>query len=302
MNMMKLILICLTLLAFSAHSLSAKSVLDPSHRDQPQGLSEPNELKTLGTYVIPQNGDKSIPELFFKNQAGETVKLSDYFEDDIPVVLNMIYIHCPKLCTEVLNGTTRALQSLSLSPGKNYRILTVSFNPEEGNNHGLAASLRANYVDAFRAKDKHGRRDFNDKAWDVLVEQSANDANYKGNAYLLCNMLDFQYAYNDNSGLFEHASMTVFISPKGKITRYLYGTQYSAKDMKLAIMEASKGNKELSAVENFISWCYSYDPKSKGYTPAVLKIMTCAAGLSILMFASFMFVMWRKEHRNGSIK
>ena len=95
--------------------------------------------------------------------------------------------------------------------------------------------------------------------------------------------------------------MTMFLSPQGKVTRYLYGTTYQPKDIKLAIMEASEG-KTGSGMEKFISWCYKYDPKSNGYTPAVMRIMTIVAAISALIFGSIMFKMWRKEVRRGSIK
>ena len=278
--------------------LSAGSALDPALQ-KPIGLKAPDESKTLETSVLPS---PTMPELIFKNQAGKEIRLSDCFDGKRPVVLNMVYLGCPRLCTEVLNGAVDSLQKLSLTAGEDYRILTVSFDPREGGKgYALAASKRQSYLEDFAKDDVHGPRKLKPDAWTLLVERHSGEIHDKGDAHKLAQALDFNYMYNDKKDMYEHPSMTIVLTPDGKISRYLYGTKYQAKNMKLAIMEASEG-KVGSSVEKLISWCYRYDPSSNGFTPNVLKLLSVAAGVSLLIFGGFMFKMWRNEFRRGSVK
>jgi len=298
------LLLILCSLGLSVGVLHAGSAFDPALK-KPVGLEAPDESKTLGTYIVPTKDSPKVPDLFFMNETGKIVRLSDFFDGTKPVVLNMVYIRCPFLCTEVLNGAVESMQKLTLTPGKDYKVLTVSFDPNEGGKYAFAASKKSSYIESFVANDKHGPRNLSDDAWSFFIEKEEaeedGDRNKECDSKTLAEMLDFDYKFNEEKGMYEHPSMTIVLTPDGKISRYLYGTRYQAKDFKLAIIEAGKG-KVGSSVERLISWCYRYDPKTNGYTPAVLRILSVTAAASLLLFGGFMFKMWRREIRNGSIK
>src|SRR5262245_3588341 len=88
-----------------------------------------NVLRDVG---IDQRLDSQLPlELTFRDESDRAIKLGDYF-DSQPVVLVLAYYRCPMLCTQVLNGLVKSMREMNLQLGKQYRVLTVSFDPSEG--------------------------------------------------------------------------------------------------------------------------------------------------------------------------
>ena len=200
------------------------------------------------------------------DEYGKPVKLSD-LTSGRPIVLTLVYYRCPGICSPLLTGLTKTVDIADITPGKDYILITVSFDPTE--TYTTAAEKKKNYFELLKNK-KLGNDD-----WRFLTADSATIA-------LLTDAVGFRYIKKDND--YVHSAVVTLLSPTGKITRYLYGTNFLPLDLKLGIMEASEG-KVGTTISKVVSLCYSYDPEGKQYVLDVTRI----AGSGIL-FILFVFV------------
>jgi protein SCO1/2 len=208
--------------------------------------------------------------------------LREYFGRK-PVVLAPVYYECPMLCTQILNGLVSALKPLDLEPHREFEVIAFSFAPKEGPE--LALAKKNNHVQRYgRAHTGAG--------WHFLTGDQANiDA--------LMDQIGFRYAWDEKSQQWAHASTLVVLTPDGKISRYLYGVDYSPRDLKFALIDASKGRIG-SAVEQVLLFCYHYDPTTGKYTPVALFSMRVLAGAMVLGLGTFLIVMFRRDARRSS--
>lgn len=215
--------------------------------------------------------------LSFTNEEGERVQLEDYIRGDIPVVLAPVYYSCPGLCTAVLNGITKLIEDLDLELGKDYRIVNVSFDPE---NTPLMAKLkRTNYADELKNSEAAV------KHWHFLTGESSGIDPL---------MTDIGFRYKKLEDQYSHASVLVLITPNGKINRYIYGVSYPAKDVRLALIEAAQG-KIGNTFDQIIIYCFRFDPRAGKYVPVAWKIMRIGALLSLLVLVAVGGFLWRGE-------
>jgi len=226
---------------------------------------------------IDQKPGRQIPlELPFRNEEGKTVHLGDYFGKR-PAVLALVYYECPMLCGQVLDGLLGGLKALSLEPGRQFDILTISFNAKE--NSQLAARKKASYVKRYgRAGGAAG--------WHFLTgDQDAIDR--------LTEAAGFRYAYDPSSRQFAHASGIMVLTPEGKISRYLLGIEYEPRDLKLALLEASRGRIG-STADRLLLYCYQYDPASGKYGPVIMRIVRVSSIGTILALGGLMLLLRRR--------
>jgi len=219
--------------------------------------------------------------LVFKDEEGRTVKLSDYFGKK-PVVLNLMYFQCPMLCGMAIEGLLRSLRALSFDAGKEFDVLTVSFDPREGPK--LAKEKRTNVL------AQYGRPSA-EKGWHFLT---GDEASIKA----LTSAVGFRYVWDESQKQFAHATGIVLLTPQGMISRYFFGIEYSTKDLRLGLMD-STSEKIGNLADNLLLLCYHYDPKSGRYTPAITKILQGGAALTLLGLVSFVVVMLRRERRGS---
>lgn len=232
---------------------------------------------------IEQKMGSQIPlDLTFRDEAGKTVALRRYFKDK-PVVLVMAYYECPMLCTVVLNELTRVMKSEKrYSIGKDYEVITVSISPTE--TPELAAKKKENYVNSYqRAGGKSG--------WHFLV---GDEADIKQ----LADSVGFNYVYDPKTKQYAHSAGVMILTPEGKLARYLLGIDYTAKDLRFALIESSK-NKIGNPVEQVILYCYQYDPSTGRYGLVIMRVVQLAGILTVLSLGTFIFMMVRAErHRS----
>jgi protein SCO1/2 len=198
-----------------------------------------------------------------RDENGQEVKLGQYFGKR-PVVLSLVYYSCPMLCTQVLNGMVGAFKTLSFVPGEQYEVITVSFDPRE--TAALASAKKATYVNYL----PESRRAAANNGWHFLT---ADEANIKR----LTEAVGFRYHWDEATNQFAHASGIMVLTPEGKLAQYYYGIEYSAKDLRLGLVEAS-ANRIGSPVDQLLLYCYHYDP-STGKYGAVVMNMVRAAGI-----------------------
>jgi protein SCO1/2 len=231
---------------------------------------------------IDQNLNAQIPlELTFKDETGQTVRLGNYFRQK-PVVLALVYYECPMLCNMVLNGLTTSMEHITLDLGRDYDVVTVSFNPRE--TWQLAAAKKANYVEKYKGKGTV-------EGWHFLTGQEENIKR-------LADAAGFHYKYDPISKQFAHASGIMVITPEGRIARYFYGIEYKPRDFRLGLVEASQ-HKIGSPVDAFMLFCYHYDPMTGKYGLVIANVTRVLGSATVIGLGMLLFVLIRRDrHRN----
>jgi protein SCO1/2 len=249
----------------------------------PPANMRPPGLKHVG---IEQHLNEQIPpDLTFRDETGKAVRLGDYFGKK-PIILNLVYYQCPMLCGEVLSGLESALRVLKFDVGKEFDVLTVSFNPKE--TPEMATAKKAEFL------KRYGRPGAAD-GWHFLTgPQPSIDA--------LTSAAGFQYEYDAKTDQYAHATAIMVLTPEGKIAQYYYGVEFAPKDLRLGLIQASQ-NKIGNLVDEVLLYCYHYDPDAGKYGAIVSRILKLAAGATILMLGTFLIVMFRigsiANHRAG---
>lgn len=214
--------------------------------------------------VVEHLGNTLPMDLVFNNEQGENVRLGDMI--DKPTIITLVYFDCPGLCSPLLDGVSEVMEQMDLELGKDYDVLTVSFNTKDTPER--AVEKKQNFLKK-RSKE-------NAEHWIYLTGDSANIAR-------LVNAVGFKYKKAGNDWI--HAAVITVVSPKGKITRYLYGTHFLPFDVKMAIGEAAKGIPR-PTINRVLEFCFSYDPAGRRYVLDVTKV----SGIIILFIGLVVFV------------
>jgi protein SCO1/2 len=235
----------------------------------------PAALRDIG---FDQRLGETVPlDVVLKDEAGRPVRLGDYFRGR-PVALSLVYYECPMLCTVTLNGLTGALSALSFEPGREFEMVTVSFDSREG--PALAAAKKAVYLKRYGRPGAEG-------GWHFLTgDRDALQA--------LTRAVGFRYAWDEATGQFAHPSGLVVLMPDGRIARYLYGVEHTPRDLRLAIVEASE-RKVGTAADQAVLYCYRYDPMTGKYGLVVMRLVRAAGVATVLGLGGFIFMMRRRE-------
>jgi protein SCO1/2 len=236
----------------------------------------PALLRSVG---IDQKMGAQVPvDLPFIDESGRTVTLSQYLGK--PVILALVYYQCPSLCNMVLNGVLRSVKSIAMTAGEQYEIVAVSFDPRE--TWEMAAAKKVSYVRGYN-------RDGADHGWHFLTGPEASSK-------LLADAVGFRYAYDAVNNQFAHGSAIMLLTPEGRVTRYFYGIDYPARDVRLGIVEASD-RRIGSAVDAVMLYCYHYDPSNGRYGMVIMNVLRVAGFATVAALASFMTIMFRRDFK-----
>jgi protein SCO1/2 len=240
----------------------------------PPANVRPPGLKNVG---IEQKLDAQVPlDLAFRDETGKPVRLSDYFGRK-PVVLNLVYYQCPMLCSEVLAGLTGALRVLKFDVGKDFNVLTVSFDPKD--TPELAAAKKAEYI-------KRYKRPGAEQGWHFLSGSQESIA-------ALTDAVGFQYQYDAKTGQFAHATAIMVLTPEGKVSQYYYGVEFAPKDLRLGLVQASD-HKIGNLVDAVLLYCYHYDPATGKYGAVITRILRLSGAATILVMGVTIIVLFRR--------
>lgn len=240
----------------------------------------PKELQNVG---LDEKFGKTVPsDLIFIDESGTSVRLGSFFDDERPVLLNFVYHDCPMLCDLVVDGLILAVSRMSWVPGREFEIITVSFNPAEGPQQSAEAKRHALH--------RLGNADAA-AGWHFLTgDQSAIDA--------LTDAVGFRYHWVDEQQDFAHPSVLTFLSGEGIVSRYLYGVRYAPRDVRTALVEASDG-KVGSAMDQVMLYCFQYDPDANSYVLHALSVMKLGGLLTVIVLGSILATFWRRESRRS---
>ena len=270
------------LIAFVAALALAASTR--TYAQNPGNLVEPGDPTSarpgiLSRIAIDQRIGHQVPsDIPFVDENGRDVMLGDYFGKR-PVVLALVYYECPMLCTQVLNGLVSALGVLKFEAGREFDVVAVSFNPKEG--PGLASQKKAAYLERYgRPQSAAG--------WHFLTGSQASIDR-------LTDAVGFRYEYDEKIGQFAHGAAIEVLTPKGAIAKYFYGIEYSPRDLRLGLIEASD-ERIGSVVDDVLLFCYHYDPSSGKYGTSILRMVRAGGVLTVLAFAIFLTLSLRRDH------
>ena len=247
------------------------------------GLADTSATKpTLpGNVAIAQHLDAQLPlDVMLRDESGRVVRLGDYFHRGRPVVLNFVYYNCPMLCPMVLEGMTSTLTELTFDAGKEFDIVTISIDPRDTPQQ--AAEKKEKYVKRY---GRFGAA----SGWHFLTGPESAIRKITGAA-------GFQYAYDIASNQFAHGTVLLVTTADGRLSRYLFGFEYKARDLRLALVEASQGRIG-GAAEQVLLLCFHYDPATGKYSRSAMNVVRAGGVATVAGLASFIFIMIRKERQ-----
>lgn len=273
-------LVCLLLVACCLLPAAARAQYGrPPQSSMPVG-GKPEVLKEVG---IEQRLNDQVPlDIALRDEAGREVRLGDYFKAGRPVVLSLVYYECPMMCNEILNGQVGMMEALAFNAGREFEAVTVSFDARE--TPEVAARKKQTYV------KRYGRPGA-DAGWHFLTGP-------KESVDRLTRAVGFNYRWDEQSQQFAHASALMVLTPGGKLSHYFYGIEFSPKDVRLSLVEASAG-KIGSPVDQLLLYCYHYDPTTGKYGPVIMNVLRVLGVATVAGVVALVLVLRRRTRGRG---
>lgn len=215
----------------------------------------------------------------FRDEHSAPVELGSFFEGK-PVILTLAYYQCPNLCTLVLNGILQTAQELKLNAGEDYQIVVVSIDPHDL--PALAAAKKQSYIERYRRAGASN-------GWHFLVGDREAIAQ-------VADAVGYRFAYDEETRQFAHPSTIVVLTPEGKISRYFPGIEYPAREVRLALGEASH-ERVGSLADRIFLLCFHYNAQTGKYGVLISRMMQVAGIGSALALALYIAVMAGHDRR-----
>jgi protein SCO1/2 len=254
--------------------------------NQPRAATPASELPLqVKDVTFEQRLNETLPlDATFTDESGRAVQLGDYFTSGKPVVLAFVYYQCPMLCTQVMNGISSSLKAVPFTPGQDFDVVLVSFDPRE--TPAMAAKKKQEHIAYWDAQATAG-------AWHFLTGDEWNIRRVTSSA-------GFNYRWDEPSAQFAHVSGVLVVTPDGRLSRYFYGVEYSPKELRMALVESGQG-KIGSAIDQLLLYCYHYDPAAGRYGVVVMNLVRLGGVVTVAMMAGFILLMRRKDHSRGAV-
>ncbi len=234
----------------------------------------------LRDVAFDQHLDAQIPsDLSFRDEKGRVVHLRDYFGQR-PLVLALVYYDCPMLCTQVLNGLVANLRMLSFDAGRQFDVITVSFDPRE--KPPLAAAKKVTYLERYARPGAA-------EGWHFLTGDAEEIKR-------LTQTVGFRYVYDEGTGQFAHPAGVMVLTPDGRISHYFFGIDFPARDLRLALVDASAGRIG-SRVDQLLLYCYHYNPATGKYGLVTMRLVRLGGVATVTAMAAMILILRRRERR-----
>jgi protein SCO1/2 len=238
-----------------------------------------------GVEIRERLGERVPLDAAFTGADGRPVRLGSLLGRGRPVILALVYYRCPMLCGLVLSGLARGMREMGLPLGQAYDAVAVSFDPRE--NSALAAERQRGWLQAVGRPDGAA-------SWAFLTGQEPE-------IRALADAVGFRYAWDERTGQFAHAAAVFVLTPEGRVSRYLYGIEFPARDLRLAVVEAGQGRVGTS-LDRLLLTCFRYDASSRRYQPYVVGFIRIAALAVLGGLAVTLAVFWRREVKRGTVR
>jgi len=239
----------------------------------------PPVLQKVG---IDQKLSAQVPlDVPFQNAQGETVTLRQYLHGgNRPVVLSLVYYNCPMLCPRGLDALSNSLGLMTLDPGKDYQVITVSFDPRD--TPQTSAHQKQMQVQKLN-------RNGAEQAWHFLTGSESS-------IQQLTQSVGFRYQWDPQSKQFAHATALILLTPQGKVSKYFYGIDYSPTDLRLGLVQAS-GEKIGSFVDPILLFCCEYNPMTGRYDLLISRVLALCAAITVLLLGGLVIFMFRFDRK-----
>jgi protein SCO1/2 len=263
----------------AAPALSAQTI---QLADQPGTPANAGVPALAGVGIDQSKLDNQIPlTLPFVDEAGHDVTLGQYFGKR-PVVLALVYFNCPMLCSLVQNALAGSMAILKMNAGTDYDVVVASINP--GETPAQAADAKGKMVTLYRHPGTDAGLHFL-TGREPAIEQ-------------LAAAVGFKYKYDPAIAQYAHPAAITILTPEGRVSRYLFGIDYGATDLRLAIDDAS-GGRIGSVVDQTLLFCYHYDPASGRYSLAIMSLVRIGGLLTLAGIGLSIGLTVRRQRRQA---
>ncbi|AKJ07154.1 protein SCO1/2 [Archangium gephyra] len=250
-----------------------KSIIDAQSDTPPQ---------VRGVDVEEHLGDLAPLEAQFTDASGKPVRLRDVLPRTRPVLLTLVYYNCPLLCNLVINEQIRTMRELGLELGKDYEAVTVSIDPKD--TPAQSHERRRKHLQSMGLPET--------APWHFLTGTEEN-------IHQLADTVGFKYTYDTGTQQYVHPAVLMVLTPEGGISRYLYGTSFPAKDMKLALLEAA-GGRVGTSFDRIVLTCFKYDTATRRYGFYIFGFLRIGALMVFSALATMLAYYWRRELKKGA--
>lgn len=217
-------------------------------------------------------------EILLIGEDGKEVTIGDLLRSGRPLIVTPVYYDCPRLCGFFFSGFVSLLNELELTLGKDFQIASISFDPDEGPE--LAAEKGKEWRGRLAAHQAAGA-----ESWRFFVGA-------KDQVEPLMKQLGFNYAPDGPE--FAHSAAFIILTPEGEVSQYFTGIDFPAWDVKLAMVDASKGAIG-SAIDHILLFCFRFDQTKGKYTWAAFNVMRSGVIFSVLVMGAFVLASSRKR-------
>lgn len=268
--------ILLAILALSqGFPASAQEFPSPVRETGIPAKTMPTPLKNIG---YDQKLGESLPLTApVRDEEGREVPLGSFFGER-PVILALAYFRCPMLCNVVMDDLATSLKVVPFTAGKDYDVVVVSFDPRDS--PSLAKAKKDEVV------ARYGKRE-TAPAWHFLTAGPASIA-------AITQAVGFRYYWDTETKQFAHAAGIVLLTPTGRISRYIYGVEFPARDVRLALVEAS-GEKIGSVVDQVLLFCFHYNPVIGKYSAMTMNIVRLGGAVTAIGLLLMVVLLRRRE-------
>jgi len=237
--------------------------------------------QALDDVTFHQQLNEQLPlDATFKDENGKTVALGEYFNGEKPVILAFVYYTCPMLCTQIMNGISSALRTLSFEAGQDFDVVLISFDTRD--TPAAALEKKRTHLEYWTAQNTAN-------GWHFLTGEEATIRR-------VANKAGFTYKWDEQTQQFAHVSGVLVATPQGRLARYFYGIEYSPRELRLALVESSEGHIG-NAVDEVLLYCFHYDPLSGRYGVVIMNLIRAGGLLTVAFILGIMFVTRRREPR-----
>lgn len=233
--------------------------------------------------IVENLGERIPAGLTFQDGHHRDVAIDEVLAQGKPVIVTLGYYKCPMLCSLVQQGLAKAIKAAGLELGRDFNGVAVSINPEEKPKDAATHEMR------LLTALNHPEADARDH-WPFLIDTTPGAQS----AAALAKAVGFRFKYDAASKQFAHAAVAFVLTPSGKVSRYLYGTDFAPRDLRFAVVEASEGRVG-TTLDRILMTCFRYDPMVQRYTPYVFGVARIAGMATLLSLATLLAVLWRRE-------
>jgi protein SCO1 len=266
--------VCALLLPAAVQAMPGGSSSAPEMTATAEG---PAALKAVD---VKEQLNARVPlDAVLRDEQGRQVTLGQVLSPERPTVLSLVYYDCPTLCSLLLNGLTKSLRDVSLTPGKDYQLVSVSIDPRDTPEKSL--QRRRRNLQALGQPET--------APWSFLTGEDAQ-------VRRVADAVGFGYAYDPASGQYAHPAVVMVLTPDGRVSRYLYGAEFASRDMHLALLEASEGRVG-TTFERVILSCFQYDPATKRYGFFIWGFLRILGVVTLGGLAALVVITWRRDRR-----